>query len=280
MDILTKIINHKKKEVFERKSLYPLKLLEKNIYFTTKPVSLKKYLLKPDKSGIIAEFKTKSPSKGDINLYANVADVSLKYMQAGASALSILTDRDFFGGSLDQLTTARKYNYCPILQKDFVIDEYQVIEAKSYGADAILLIAAALTKTKIAVLTKLAKSLQMEVLFEIHNEQELNKVNDFVDIVGVNNRNLKTFDVNISQSIRLSEFIPDDFLKVSESGIKTARDIIELKKYSYKGFLLGESFMSTRNPGKACKTLIHQMYQLEKNSKNQYIHEVKSLRIE
>ena len=280
MDILTKIINHKKKEVFERKSLYPLKLLEKNTYFATKPVSLKKYLVKPDKSGIIAEFKTKSPSKGDINLYANVADVSLKYMQAGASALSILTDHNFFGGSLEQLTTARKYNYCPILQKDFVIDEYQIIEAKSYGADAILIIAAALTKTKIAAIAKLAKSLQMEVLFEIHNEQELNKVNDFVDIVGVNNRNLKTFDVNISQSIRLSEFIPDDFLKISESGIKTAKDIIELKKYGFKGFLMGESFMSTRNPGKACKMLIQQLYQFEKNTKNEYSHEVKSLRIE
>ena len=280
MDILTKIINYKKDEVSERKSLYPIKLLEKSTYFNTQPVSLRKYLLKTDKSGIIAEFKTKSPSKGDINPFANVADVSLKYMQAGASALSILTDRNFFGGRLEHLTTARKYNYCPILQKDFVIDEYQIIEAKSYGADAILIIAAALTKTKIAAMAKLAKSLQMEVLFEIHNEQELNKVNDFVDIVGVNNRNLKTFDVNISQSIRLSEFIPDDFLKISESGIKTAKDIIELKKYGFKGFLMGESFMSTRNPGKACKMLIQQLYQFEKNTKNEYSHEVKSLRIE
>ena len=267
MDILTEIINYKKKEVSERKSLYPLKLLEQNTYFTTKPVSLRKYLLKSDKSGIIAEFKTKSPSKGAINLYANVADVSLKYMQAGASALSILTDNYFFGGILEQLTTARKYNYCPILQKDFVVDEYQVIEAKSYGADAILLIAAALTKTKIAALAKLAKSLQMEVLFEIHNEQEISKVNEFIDLVGVNNRNLKTFEVNINQSIRLSEFIPDDFLKISECGIKSAKDIIELKKYGFKGFLMGESFMSTRNPGKSCKKIIQQLYQFENNNK-------------
>lgn len=280
MDILTKIINHKKEEVAERKSLYPLKLLEKSIYFNTKPVSLRKYLLKPDKSGIIAEFKIKSPSKGDINLYANVAEVSIKYMQAGASALSVLTDRNFFGGSLNDLTTARRYNYCPILQKDFVIDEYQVIEAKSYGADAILLIADVLSKTKIRELAKLAKSLQMEVLFEIHNKEEINKINEFIDLVGVNNRNLKTFEVNINQSIHLSEFIPDDFLKISESGIKTAKDIIELKKYGFKGFLMGESFMSTRNPGKACKKIIQQIYQLENNAKNHYTHEVKSMRIE
>jgi len=280
MDILTKIINYKKDEVSERKSLYPIKLLEKSTYFNTQPVSLRKYLLKTDKSGIIAEFKTKSPSKGDINPFANVADVSLKYMQAGASALSILTDRNFFGGRLEHLTTARKYNYCPILQKDFVLDEYQVIEAKSYGADAILLIAAALSKTKIRALAQLAKSLQMEVLFEIHNEQEINKVNEFIDLVGVNNRNLKTFDVNIRQSIRLSEFIPDDFLKISESGIKTTKDIIELKKYGFKGFLMGESFMSTRNPGKACKMFIQQLYQSGKNTKNEYSHEVKSLRTE
>ncbi len=280
MDILTKIINHKKEEVAERKSLYPLKLLEKSISFNIKPVSLRKYLLKSEKSGIIAEFKTKSPSKGDINPYANVAEVSIKYMQAGASALSVLTDRNFFGGSLEDLTTARRYNYCPILQKDFVIDEYQVIEAKSYGADAILLIAEALTKTKIAALAQLAKSLQMEVLFEIHSKEEINKVNQFIDLVGVNNRNLKTFEVNINQSIDLSEFIPEDFLKISESGIKTAKDIIELKKYGFEGFLMGESFMSTRNPGKACKKIIQQIYQLENNAKNHYSHEVKSMRIE
>ncbi|MEA2107723.1 MAG: indole-3-glycerol phosphate synthase TrpC [Bacteroidota bacterium] len=280
MDILTKIINRKKEEVAERKSLYPLKLLEKSVYFNTKPVSLKKYLLKPDKSGIIAEFKTKSPSKSDINPYANVAEVSIKYMQAGASALSILTDRIFFGGCLEDLTTARRYNYCPILQKDFLIDEYQIIEAKSYGADAILLIAAVLSKTKILDLAKLAQSLQMEVLLEIHNEKEINKLNEFVDLVGVNNRNLKTFQVSINQSIHLSGFIPDDFLKISESGIKTANDIIELKKYGYKGFLMGESFMSTRNPGKACKTLIQQIYQLENNIKNYSQNEVKSLWIE
>ncbi|MFP4025026.1 MAG: indole-3-glycerol phosphate synthase TrpC [Thiohalospira sp.] len=280
MDILTKIINRKKEEVSERKSLYPLKLLEKSIYFNTKPVSLKKYLLKSDKSGIIAEFKTKSPSKGDINPYANVAEVSIKYMQAGASALSVLTDRNYFGGSLEDLTTARRYNYCPILQKDFVIDEYQVIEAKSYGADAILLIADILNKTKVREMAKLAKSLQMEVLFEIHNKEEISKLNEFIDLVGVNNRNLKTFEVNINQSIHLSEFIPDDFLKISESGIKTAKDIIELKKFGFKGFLMGESFMSTRNPGRACKKIIQQIYQLEKKPKNHFTHEVESMRIE
>ncbi|MFO7827090.1 MAG: indole-3-glycerol phosphate synthase TrpC [Bacteroidales bacterium] len=269
MDILSKIINHKKDEVSERKSLYPVKLLEKSIYFNTKPISLKDYLLRKDKSGIIAEFKTKSPSSGDINPYANVADISVKYMQSGASALSILTDSKFFGGSLNNLIVARKYNYCPILQKDFIIDEYQVIEAKSYGADVILLIAHVLSKTKIKQLTRLARSLNLEVLFEIHHKKELDKMNECIDIVGVNNRNLKTFDVDIQNSIKMTEFIPDHFLKVSESGIKTAADIIELKKYGYNGFLMGEHFMKTTDPGKACNALIRQLKYIKNNKLKQ-----------
>ena len=169
-NILDQIVAHKREEVAKRKEIYPVKLLEQSIYFNTPTVSLSKYLRRPDKLGIIAEFKRRSPSKGDINPYASVEEVSIGYMQAGASALSVLTDTHFFGGKNEDLTEARKFNYCPILRKDFVIDEYQIIEARSIGADAILLIAACLEKAEIKSLAALAQSLGLEVLIEIHNE--------------------------------------------------------------------------------------------------------------
>jgi indole-3-glycerol phosphate synthase len=259
MSILDEIIGHKKILVEERKSLYPIKFLEKSIFFDTKPVSLKHYVMRPDKSGIIAEFKRKSPSKGMINEYADVEQISIKYMQAGASALSVLTDTTFFGGSKEDLETARKFNYCPILQKDFIIDEYQVIEAKSIGADAILLIASMLDKKQIAAFTKKAKSFGLEILFEIHSEEELQKLNNDIDLVGVNNRNLKDFKVDINMSKKLSEKISSDFVKISESGINSPDDVKELRKFGYQGFLIGELFMKSSNPGKACANFISQL---------------------
>ena len=264
MSILSEIIRHKIAEVDERKSLYPTKLLEKSIYFNTEPVSLRKYLQREDKSGIIAEFKTKSPSKGDINPYADVEKISVGYMQAGASALSILTDQKYFGGNAQNLTKARKYNYCPILQKDFFVDEYQILEAKSIGADAILLISSALPKTKIKNMAKLATSMGLEVLFEVHHMEELDKLNEYIEIVGVNNRDLKTFETNINQSIEMAAIIPDSLLKVSESGINDAESLIKLRSYGYQGFLIGENFMRTANPGRACKELISDIKELEK----------------
>src|SRR6187549_2075038 len=200
MNILDQIIEHKRKEVAERKGLYPVKLLEQSIYFSTPPVSMTKYIQREDKTGIIAEFKRKSPSKGIINAFASVERTAIGYMQAGASALSILTDKQFFGGSNEDLTTARKFNFCPILRKDFIIDEYQIIEAKSIGADAILLIAGILNTAKIKSLSELAHSLEMEVVIEIRDESELySALNEFTDVVGVNNRNLNDFSVNVSQ---------------------------------------------------------------------------------
>ncbi len=284
MNILSKIVENKRIEVDERKSLYPVKLLKKSIYFNTNPVSLKKYLLRNDKSGIIAEFKTKSPSKGDINPYAKVEKVSLDYMQAGASALSILTDKKYFGGNFSDLLKARKYNYCPILQKDFIIDEYQILEAKSIGADAILLIAAVLSKSEIQKFSELAKSIGLEILLEVHEKSEIDKLNKHVDIVGVNNRNLRSFDTNIENSIKLSEQIPLDFIKISESGIKTVDDITLLKEYGFQGFLMGESFMNSPNPGKVCKSFIRQIKKtecsLEVNNSKIKENETESLRIE
>lgn len=266
MNILEKIIAHKKKEVARKKELFPTKLLEESIYFPTKTVSLKKYLLREDKHGIIAEIKRKSPSKGVINKHVSVEKISIGYMQAGASALSVLTDTEFFGGKNEDLTTARKFNFCPILRKDFTVDEYQIIEAKSIGADAILLIAAVLEPEKIKSLAAFAKKLGLEVLMEVHNEDELiRSLCDEVDLVGVNNRNLATFDVDINVSLKLAPMIPDKFVKVSESGIFQPENVMTLKRNGYQGFLIGENFMANSRPDKACFDFIHSLHQIEEN---------------
>ncbi|SNT36488.1 indole-3-glycerol phosphate synthase [Ekhidna lutea] len=260
MDILSEIVANKRKEVEASKELYPVKLLEKSMYFDGKPVSLKKYLQREDKSGIIAEIKRKSPSKGMINAHVSVERTSIGYMQAGASGLSVLTDKDYFGGSPEDLKVARSFNFCPILRKDFMIDEYQVIEAKSLGADVILLIAAVLDKKEIEKLGKLAQGLGMEVLLEVHNEEELERsITDKVDLIGVNNRNLKTFETDVKTSMDLVEKIPADFVKVSESGLADPEIIKELKKEGFEGFLMGETFMKNGRPEKAAKEFIKQL---------------------
>lgn len=259
MNILNQIVTQKQKEVAERKSLYPVKLLEKSTFFGSPAVSFKKYLLREDKEGIIAEFKRKSPSKGMINKYADVERTSIGYMQAGASALSVLTDHDFFGGKNEDLTTARKFNYCPILRKDFIIDEYQIVEAKSIGADVVLLLATVLNASQIKQFAQFARSIGLEVLLEIRDAEELRSINEFVDAVGVNNRNLKNFTVNISQSFDLADLIPSEFVKISESGIGSAKTIHELKNVGYKGFLIGEKFMRNSRPEIACADFIKEV---------------------
>ena len=258
-NILKKIYSHKREEIEERKSLYPVKLLEKSLYFSTTPVSLSKYIKRKDKHGIIAEFKTQSPSKGTINPNADVDKVTLGYMQSGASALSILTDQVYFGGSLNHLTKARKENYCPILQKDFILDRYQITEAKAYGADAILLIAAMLTKEKINELASFASSLGLEVLLEIHNEEELHKIEENVDLVGVNNRDLNSFTIDQNNSVNLVQQIPDDFIKIAESGIQSPSQANDLLNRGFNGLLIGETFMKEERPDKACKRFISKL---------------------
>lgn len=268
MTILDEILKYKRKEVDERKSLYPVKLLQQSIYFSTSCVSLKKYLLRDDKSGIIAEIKRKSPSKGVINPHVSVERTSIGYMQAGASALSILTDKQFFAGSNDDLTTARKFNFCPILRKDFIIDEYQILEAKSIGADAILLIAAALEARELKELCTFAHSLGLEVLMEVHDDVELNNnLNAGADLIGVNNRNLKTFEVSVETSKRLSKLIPDSVVMVSESGIESPEIVLDLKSYGYGGFLIGQTFMQNSRPEKAAMDFIKELRRLESNVK-------------
>ena len=229
-------------------------MLFRSKFFDHSCISLKERLLTTGATGIIAEFKQKSPSKGEINFAVKVEEVTRGYADAGAAGLSVLTDHDYFGGSIINLVKAREVNpETPILRKDFMIDSYQITEAKAYGADVILLIAACLTKDEIHQLAQYAKELQLEVLLEIHNETELEKISHLVDMVGVNNRNLKTFEVNIETSVKLATLIPDEFVKISESGISSVETIKILKNAGYKGFLMGENFMKTDNPAQTCK---------------------------
>jgi indole-3-glycerol phosphate synthase len=197
-----------------------------------------------------------SPSKGMINEFADVEKVTIGYMQAGASALSILTDEKYFGGSSKDLITARKFNFCPILRKDFIIDEYQIIEAKSIGADAILLIASVLSIKDVLQLSDFAKSLGLEVLLELHDESELDRITQHIDLVGTNSRNLKDFSVDINQSIILAGKIPNSFVKVAESGIGDTNTMLYLKKNGFNGFLIGEKFMQSTRPELACRDFI------------------------
>ncbi|MEW6470370.1 MAG: indole-3-glycerol phosphate synthase TrpC [Bacteroidota bacterium] len=264
MNILDKIIAFKKKEVAERKSLYPYQLLERSIYFRSPVISLKKYLLRPDKAGIIAEFKRRSPSKGVINQYADVERTSIGYMQAGASALSVLTDTEFFGGRNEDLTTARKFNYCPILRKDFVVDEYQLVEARSIGADAVLLLANVLSPAQVRQFAATARSLGLEVLLELRERKELAALTSEVDVVGINNRDLKSFKTDIRRSFEMADLIPDRFIRVSESGIDSADTILRLKKAGFRGFLIGESFMKRSRPETACAELIGNINRVKK----------------
>ena len=266
MNTLEKIVFEKRKQVKEDKTLYPVELLERSIYFKSECVSLKKYLLRDDKNGIISEIKKQSPALGPINPHIKVEKLSIGYMQAGASALSVLTDKKFFGGSNADLTTARKFNFCPILRKEFVIDEYQVIEAKSIGADAILLIAAILSKDEIAQFTDLAHKLGMEVLLELHAEKELEKVYERVDVLGVNNRNLETMKIDIATSRTMAKLIPAGFIKISESGIEDPNIVMELKQLGYNGFLIGGYFMKHPEPEKACAEFIQQINKLKKDT--------------
>lgn len=252
MTILDKIIARKKEEVAAAKAAVSIKELEDSKYFELECPSLQAFLLDPSKTGIIAEFKRQSPSKGIINDTALVPDVTKGYEAAGASGISILTDTDFFGGCYADLSLGRDSVEIPILRKDFMIDTYQVYEAKSMGASAILLIAAVLTDARARELGSLAKAMGMDVLMEVHNRQELDLVNPYVDIVGVNNRDLKTFTVSLERSVELASHMPANTVKISESGIYTIEDIKYLRSHGFQGFLIGENFMREADPGKAC----------------------------
>ncbi|AMR30776.1 indole-3-glycerol phosphate synthase [Mucilaginibacter sp. PAMC 26640] len=260
MNILDKIVAHKKWEVDRDKRETTFTELEESEFFHRETYSFKEFLLAEDRTGIIAEFKRQSPSKGVINNDALVKEVTKDYADAGASALSVLTDRKFFGGRKLDLKRARKANTIPVLRKDFMIDEYQIVEAKSLGADIILLIAAILTPAEIKQFAALSKSLELNVLLEVHNLEELERsIDSNVDAIGVNNRNLADFTVSVENSYRLAEHIPAEFLKISESAISDPQTIKELKKAGFNGFLIGENFMKQADPGKAMREFVKEL---------------------
>lgn len=259
MNILDKIIADKHREVALKKQVFSIAHLEKFPLFERSTISLAQALQNSD-TGIIAEHKRRSPSKMVINQDLNVQDVALGYQTAGACAISVLTDGKYFGGSLDDLIIARATVDIPLLRKEFIIDEYQLVEAKAYGADVILLIASVLSRGQIEHLSGVAKSLHLEVLLEVHNLEELEKsIMPNLDMLGVNNRNLKTFEVSTQTSKDLSGHIPHEFIKVSESGLSSTSSIRELKEYGYKGFLIGENFMRTNDPGDAAIKFIEDL---------------------
>lgn len=267
-NILDEIISWKQKEVALAKVQRTTGMLKKLPGFQRSPVSLRKSLMEPGKYGIIAEFKRRSPSKGDIHRDADVLQVTQGYVAAGASALSVLTDNNFFAGKNEDLEMARSVNACPILRKDFTIDAYQVIEAKAIGADAILLIAACLEKNQLRSLAQLAKSLGLEVLLEVHDRTELDHWNEYVDVIGVNNRNLKTFEVSIQTSIELLEAMPAEVVRISESGINDPAAIVELRNRGFQGFLIGENFMADPAPGEKCRAFIERVRTLDELLQN------------
>ena len=250
MNILEEIVQSKVREVAERKRLRPESVLEHQPVFSRSVHSLKQFILDPNKTGIIAEYKRRSPSKGVINDRSGVLEVTNGYVAGGASALSVLTDTDYFGGSTADLETAR-VQPVPILRKDFIIDEYQIVEARAMGADVILLIASCLSPMRVRELAKFAKGLGLEVLLELHEEEELEHINEYTEIVGVNNRNLKTFAVDMDKSIRMAERIGSSRVRIAESGIGSVEDILNFSQYGFEGFLIGEYFMKQDDPAAA-----------------------------
>ncbi|WP_109830853.1 indole-3-glycerol phosphate synthase TrpC [Reichenbachiella versicolor] len=249
MNVLDKIVEQKKKEVAEQKVQTTVDALKATDGFQRTGISVVERLQANNSFGIISEFKRQSPSKGIINDSADVSEVTKGYCDAGASAVSILTDEQFFGGTMEDLKRARPHLDCPVLRKDFIIDEYQVYQTKSLGADLMLLIAAILTKEEVVKYTDLAHEIGLEVLLEIHNEEEYNHCYyEKVDVLGVNNRDLKRFKTTIQNSIDLAKILPEEQLKISESGISSIEEMKLLQTHGFKGFLIGESFMRTEDP--------------------------------
>ncbi len=258
MNILEEIIEYKKYEVKANKEKVAVRELENSQYFSNEPYSLKKSIAQKN-AGIIAEFKRRSPSKSVINNNASVKNVTTGYVRAGASGLSVLTDSRYFGGNSADFSIARENNKIPILRKDFIIDPYQMVEAKAMGADVVLLIAAVLNKNELRLLTNDAHNLGLETLVEIHAEEEIDKIPGETDIVGVNNRNLNNFTVDTETSKHMAGMLKDEFILISESGISNVRTIKILTNAGFKGFLIGEAFMKHEAPGEACKDFIEQI---------------------
>jgi indole-3-glycerol phosphate synthase len=272
MNILEQIVAYKHREVDELKSLIPVRELEKSIFLQRLPVSFKESLLRDDLFGIIAEFKRKSPSNGVMNRNSIPGTVCANYVRAGSSAVSVLTDSVFFGGSKEDLTSVRYDNDFPILRKDFIIDEYQIIEARAIGADAILLIAELHNADKMEQLYRFARSLDLEVLVEVHDKKNISVIPYDARLVGINSRNLGSLKVDLENHMQLINQLPPEVVKVAESGIRSITDYINLKQTGFDAFLIGELFMNTPDPGKSCDNFISQLKKLrsavQKSDKN------------
>jgi indole-3-glycerol phosphate synthase len=258
--ILGQICENKRLEVARQKEAMPLSYMMNFLDVTDHQTISFKQALTNSHSGIIAEFKRRSPSKGWIHADADIKSIVVGYEQAGATAISILTDEKFFGGTFHDFHRARKrIKQIPLLRKDFIVDEYQVYQSKVMGADVILLIAACLTKEETFRFTEIAHELNMEVLLEIHNEEELAYIQPNVDVVGINNRDLKTFVTDIRHTIDLANRIPDSYVKISESGLSKPETVIQLRQAGFKGFLMGENFMKNEAPDVALEKFISEL---------------------
>lgn len=259
-DILQEIVDNKRQELAVQQQIVPMAFLYKEVEkLLVQPTATRSmsHALLSSTSGIIAEFKRRSPSKGWIKESGRAEEIPLSYAQNGAAALSILTDEKYFGGSTAFIQAARPLvPKTPILRKDFIIDEYQLLEAKLVGADAVLLIAADLSLSECRNLARTAHELGLETLLEIHTEHELNYICDDIDMVGVNNRHLGTFHTDVENSFRLASMLPSDLVLVSESGISQPQTVRALRQAGFRGFLMGETFMKTDNPGKALAEFI------------------------
>ena len=255
-DVLSDIIAHKKIEVESQKKLLSIKEVEKRINESSyQSLSLKTALLESS-HGIIAEFKRRSPSKLWINQEADASIIPLKYQMSGAAALSILTDETYFGGTMSDLQKAVSLTSIPVLRKEFIVDEYQLLEARMYGAHTILLIAAALTVEECKQFTQTAQRLGLEVLLELHDESEIKYISSLNNMIGINNRNLGSFETTVEKSFKMIDSLPTEAVLISESGISDPQTVYELRQVGYKGFLIGENFMKTDNPGESLKQFI------------------------
>lgn len=263
-NILDTIVKEKRILVDQNKKLIPIEKLERSIYFDGPCISLEEYIKRPDKAGVIAEFKRASPSRGDINPFASAEKIPLAYMQAGASAVSVLTDEPFFKGKNEDLTQAREWNYSPILRKDFIIDEYQIIEAKSIGADAILLILSLLDEKRLKSFIDLAHQLGLEVLAEIHEFDEFSETAVDADLIGINSRSLKQMEVLPDHAISIKQKLDLDKTFISESGINSPEEALLMQQAGFDGFLIGTAFMQSPDPGFACRQFIHHFEELRR----------------
>lgn len=253
--ILDEIVQFKQQEVAKQKQEHSVLAFEKSKFFERSVLSLKNKIIQNKDISIIAEYKRQSPSKGLINGIAKVENVIKGYYENGAVGVSILTDNKYFGGKNDDLESVRHIQI-PILRKEFIVDEYQIFEARAIGADCILLIAACLSKKEILTLSKQAKNLNLEILLELHEEKDLDCMNEYIDMIGINNRNLQNFEVDLNHSFYLLNKIPSSFIRIAESGIHNEKDLLKLKNEGFDAFLIGEIFMKKEDPALALQNFL------------------------